>query len=195
MNARLAQALLGVALIVSALAALSGLESCRGRRGEDQSNVERGRAEANEAQARAKDAEITNLQAQHAAAQQAVANLKAEAQNLRQRLVPVPPSHAPVVPAGDPGGSGVGDGRDELIAKLDEVIEAQDNFIKGQKTEIAALVISRDAWKATAEAREREAAGLRIALDAQKHVTSAGRWRGRIEGFAAGVALGYVGGR
>ena len=202
MSPRLIQALLGALLIIGVLGGSAlGVESCgRGKvdQGTQQANEAHGAADAHQTQAKDSDKLVADLQARVASAAQNVDRLTAERVRLLRALaakvppVPSDPDHAVAV-APQPGP--VADERDAVIAKDAELIQAQQVVISDQAAVIGTLIVSRDAWKATAEARQREAAGLRIALDAQKHVAASGKWLGRVEGFAVGIALGYAGGR
>lgn len=82
-----------------------------------------------------------------------------------------------------------------VVAKQDELIKAQADVIQAQDVKISGLILSRDAWKGSAEAREAEAIQLRAALTAQQGLNAGALWRGRIQGFAVGIASGYVAGR
>jgi hypothetical protein len=83
----------------------------------------------------------------------------------------------------------------EVDPLKDQLIEAQDRRIGLLETQVGNLTRARDEWKAAYEARSREAVARELALEAQIAATKASRWRGRIEGFAVGIAVGYVGGR
>ena len=87
------------------------------------------------------------------------------------------------------------DHRDELLAADAVLITKLDDQVKGLQLALTDEQKRSFEWKATAEAREREAVGLRIALDAQKHVASSGKWVGRFQGLAVGLAGGYIAGR
>ena len=199
MNPRLVAAALGLALLVGALGALSMGESCgKGKvdRAEQKADVAHGEANAHGSAAITTDAEVLRLKEAHKTDQANVDSARAEVQRLRKilasRPVPVPdppspdPAPVPVVSASDLHG---------IVDAQDALIKAQDQQIIGLKTEVQFLTLARDEWKATAEARNREAVGLRIALDAQKHVATSWKWMGRIQGFACGVAVGFVGGK
>lgn len=82
-----------------------------------------------------------------------------------------------------------------LIEAQNEALQAQDHEIGGLKAEVATLTRARDAWRRSAEEGGREALQLRAALAAREGSLRAERWRGRIEGLAVGVALGYGAGR
>ena len=202
MSPRLIQAALGGLLIVGLLGGTAlGVESCgKGSviKAEQQANEAHGAADAHQTQAKDSDKLVTDLQARVASAASDVDRLTAERvrllRALEAKVPPVPsyPDHA-VAPPAQPGP--VADERDAVIAKDAELIQAQQVVISDQAAVIGTLIVSRDAWKATAEARQRDAAGLRIALDAQKSVAASGKWLGRVQGFAIGLGAGYVAGR
>jgi len=202
MKPTIVEAALGLALIVGVVFSTAlGSESCnRGKVAQAtiQAAEANGAASAHQTSAQASDAKVADLEARVESAVQDVGRHKAERAALLRKLaakvppVPSDPDHT-VAPPTQP--SPVVDVRDQLIAKDAEVIQAQGKQIEDQAVVIGALTVSRDMWKATAEARTREAAGLRIALDAQKSVASSGKWVGRIQGFAIGIGAGYVAGR
>ena len=202
MSPRLLQALLGGLLIIGVLGGTAlGVESCGKGRVDGataNANIAHGEASADQTQAQTSDAQVADLQARVARTAQDVDRLTAERVRLLRALaaqVPQVPSNpdpaAPIAPQPVP----LADVRDQVIAKDAELIHAQQVVIQDQAAVIGTLIISRDAWKATASAREREAAQLRIALDAMKTVQSSGKWLGRVQGFAIGLGAGYVAGR
>jgi len=175
-----------------------GIEHARAAQGakhEQAAQEAKGEANAHQTQAQASDKVVTDLKTKLDDQAAQLARLQSERAVLLRRLAAKPqPDPAPAdlpVPVAD----GVGDDRDALIAKDAEVIAAQALFIDGQKTEILALTTSRDQWKATAEQRERQAQAQEQATKAWKDAVTASTWKGRIQGFAAGIALGYVGGK
>ena len=82
-----------------------------------------------------------------------------------------------------------------VVAKLDELVKAQDREISGLKAQVATITLARDSWKLAAQDSGREALQLRASLAAKEGLLKAERWKGRIEGFAVGLAGGYVTGR
>lgn len=82
-----------------------------------------------------------------------------------------------------------------MIEKDQEDIDALQKVSTTKDVLIASLTLDRDQWKATADLRQKQAMAQEAATEAWKQAVTASRWRGRIEGFAAGVALGYVGGK
>ena len=190
----------GVSLGIAAaliFGSLIGYQSCRkaeANTAETQVHIESGAANVHTQQAQASDAVALGIKAKNEAREKLLAVVMAERDTLLRRLASIKPSSndpnlagLPSIPADDP--------RDALIAKDAEVIQAQADHITGLGTMVSALTISRDEWKATAEARERQALAQEVATKAWKQSVTTSRWRGRIEGFAFGVAAGFVGGR
>ena len=132
-------------------------------------------------------------QLQDAAAQ--VARLRAEVARLRQAP---PPSHpGDTVPASNPDPQPVVPGVDlaAVVAKQDQLIAAQDRQIQEQGEQIRVLTLDRNAWRTSAQASAQEAVQVRAALAAREGAARAERWKGRIEGLAVGLGLGYAGGK
>jgi len=181
-------------VIAAALVVLGVGSSCayhyraKASQAENAANVAKGEADAAKAQAQAKDAEIAAKDSGLEQARADVARKIAELARLRASLRPSAPED-PVID--EPIQPGVVD-LIHLVAKQDEVIHVQANFIKGLEVKISDLTISRDAWKQSSDARERESAGLRIALEAQKSLTKSALWKGRFQGLAVGIATGYA---
>lgn len=202
MNPRIIQAALGAVLLIGVLGSASlGIESC-GKNKENyayqNANIAKGEGSVHEDRAKNQDAVVRDLQAKVDSSITDVSRLTKERDALLRKLASkmsqMPPDNDPeatVAPRPMP----MADERDAVITKDAELIQAQVVVITNQAKEISVLTTSRDEWKATSDARLREAAGLRIALDAQRSVTNASRWTGRIQGFTAGIVLGLAGGR
>ena len=128
------------------------------------------------------------------AADREVERLRAEVARLR-RPAPAPdPKPTPNEPdAPQPVSSPVD--LAPVVARLDELVKAQDHEISGLKTQVATITLARDSWKLAAQDSGREALQLRASLAAKEGLLKAERWKGRIEGFAVGFAGGYVTGR
>lgn len=196
---------LGTALLLGFTLGPLALEESCGRKkasnAEAQANEAHGRADAHQEQARQADAAAEKRAGDVQADDLEVQRLRAQLAEAKRHLVSVPkPADVPVAPVvADAPAAGYRapepDGRDAVLEDAEALIAAQDKEIGALKLQVVDLTTARDAWKATAEDREREAASLRIALDAQKKVQQASRWRGRIEGFAGGLAVGFVAGR
>lgn len=156
---------------------------------ETQANIAKGERDAITAQAQAKDKEIAAKNAAIVADKRALARANAEIQRIKD-LPPVVP-----VGPGTPDLSPVVERQRELIAAYEVGKLASEQFTKGLETKIADLTISRDLHIKRAEAGEREAAGLRVALEAQKSLTKNALWKGRLQGLAIGLGTDYVIGR
>lgn len=135
------------------------------------------RAQADEAKARSG---MADADAKAARAAELVAKL-------RNRPVPDPG----VVPPADPGPlEPVG-----LIEALTEQVEAQREQIQARDGLILSLSAQRDGWKQAHDERHKETVSLRLALEGQKAAVNGALWRGRVQGFAVGIASGYLAGR
>jgi hypothetical protein len=180
-------------------------DSCAKKKGNSaqvQADLYKKGADSHEEQARMQDAKVSDLQAKLEATKADLDRLSNERGALLRMLaaakqVSADPGSAHPGPAEAPAASVSDDvsARDAVIAKDAELIDAllADN---GKLKDLnAALIMDRDLWKKTAEDRERQAMAQEAATNAWKKAVTTSRWTGRIEGFAAGVALGYVGGR
>jgi len=92
--------------------------------------------------------------------------------------------------------------RDEVIAKDKEVIQSQAEQIVGQAGQIAVLGLAlkdeqhrSNEFQAAFQHEQQARLAQEAATNAWKQAVKESRWRGRIEGFAAGAVLGYVGGK
>ena len=92
--------------------------------------------------------------------------------------------------------------RDEVIAKDKEVIQAQVVQIESQAGQIAVTDLAlkderhrSSEWQAAFQHEQQARLAQEAATNAWKSAVTESRWRGRIEGFAAGAALGYAGGK
>ena len=137
-------------------------------------------SEAQALELRAADREVERLRAE-------VARLRRPAPKPDPQTIPTEPSipqpvQAPVDLA-------------PVVAKLDELVKAQDHEISGLKAQVATITLARDSWKLAAQDSGREALQLRASLAAKEGLLKAERWKGRIEGFAVGFAGGYATGR
>ena len=191
-------AAIGLGLILAILAGLAGYNSCRKTQGsaaEVQANIAKGEANAHQSQAQASDAVVSDLQAKHLEAQKALDRLTNERVALLKRLDVERQARLDAESAHPATIEPIPDVRDAVIAKDAEVIAAQTVVIGQKDAEIVQLTTSRNEWKATAEARERQALAQEAATKAWKQAVTSSRWQGRIEGFAAGAALGFLGGR
>lgn len=197
-------ALYSLCALVAALALAWGIgdwQQGRGSQAEHNAAVAQGEANAHQSQAQAHDSEVANLQARLQAREADLGRLHAERDALLRKLAAKPK------PGADPVGDdlspiepvGADDSEIELlratVAKDAEVIEALEADSVVKDSLITEALRSRDEWKATAEARERQALAQEAATKAWKDAVVASKWRGRAEGFAVGLASGYVAGR
>ena len=155
---------------------------------EQQAQEHKGRADAQAEAARKADA----LQAQ---AQADKAKADAEAARLRAKLARSMAAEPAGNPVHGPGLHSPVDPPDVVDSLKDALISAQEAQIAARDREIVVLTTSRDDWKAAHEDRQREAVALRLALDGQKAAVNGALWRGRVQGFAVGIASGYLAGR
>lgn len=157
----------------------------------EQANIEHGRADAQTATARALDEKAKEQAAIAKDAQARVDQLRAEVARLR---VPKPASPAaptvepvsPVLPSVD---------LVPLVAKLDELVQAQDHEISALKGQLETVTHARDSWRLTAESSGREALQLRASLAAKEGLIKGALWKGRVQGLAVGIGSGYLAGR
>jgi hypothetical protein len=123
-----------------------------------------------------------------------VAQLRAEVARLRAALPRAPqPAPAPNDPPAQPVGPSVD--LAPLVAKQDELIQGLSKENADLKTQVVDLTGARDSWKQAYNDSAKEAVLRQIALEAQVSAVKASRWQGRIEGFAIGLASGYVAGK
>lgn len=198
---RPAYAVIGLGLIMLALASLAGVDSCKRKQavvGEATANVAHGEADAHVGTATQADAEVLRIKSEAKTTEANLARARAEVQRLRglmeaQAGAGVPHTGVPVAPLPDPD-PGVDLHRQVDLAQ-GELIQAQDAQIVVLTQENMALTKARDEWKLTAEARNREAAGLRIALDAQKSLNRTGSLKASLGGLTIGLGAGFLAGR
>lgn len=161
-------------------------------------HIAEGEAQTHEAQARATDPKIQDLEAKVDSQAKQLARVQGERDVLLKKW------NARPIPVQSSSNAAIDD-RSELLAQLDlaqaviekdaEEIAKQDLLIKNQSELILVATKRGDEWKATAEARERQALAQEAATAAWKKAVTSSKWVGRAEGFAAGIAIGYVGGR
>lgn len=85
-----------------------------------------------------------------------------------------------------------------LVAVVDdqnELIAAQDELNRKKDEKIASLERENEELRRAIDLGLKRERALEIALDAQKRAAKSGKWLGRIQGFAIGVTVGYVGGK
>jgi hypothetical protein len=118
---------------------------------------------------------------------------KTQAAALKAKLAKLNAAPAHANPVSAVGAVDVGSG--DPVGLRDEIIAAQDVVIAKQDGEITALRATLDLTGRALAASEQRARGLEIANDALKHAAKSGKWIGRFQGLAVGLAAGYVGGR
>ena len=180
-----------VGLLVSAwgLGYLQGARSgeAKATQAEQQANESKGRADAAVESARRAQVDEAKARAGMADADAKAARAAALVAQISNRPVSAPD----VVPSADPGPlEPVG-----LIDALTEQVEAQREQIQARDGLILSLEAQRDGWKRAHDDRHRETVALRLALDGQKAAVNGALWRGRLQGFAVGIASGYLAGR
>ena len=188
-------AVIGAAVLLALVASAWGVGYLQGARSgqarsiesEKQSQEAKGRADAAAESARRAQADEAQARAQVADADAKAARAAELVARLRNRPVSAPG----VVPAVDPGPlEPVG-----LIEALTEQVEAQQEQIQARDAVILSLEAQRDGWKRAHDDRHKETVALRLALDGQKAAVNGALWRGRVQGFAVGIASGYLAGR
>lgn len=180
------------AALILAWALLAGGRGCRQeqvQQGEHQAAVAQGESNVHVQQAQQLQAQADSEREARKTAEANVARLKKENAALLRRLAAS--GGAGVPPAAGAGAAGQddpgADPRDAVIEKQQEIIAEQDKVIESQARELKLVRLEASESKAAVEAERRRAAGLQIALDAQKHVQSNERWSGRFEGAGAGA--------
>ena len=176
--------LLGLGLVIGGLAtSVFVIDSCHRKQGQQQEvqvAVHQGAAETHQAAAQAQDAQVPALKKRLQDSQAEVDALKAELAQIQ--------TQGNVASVDPPDYKGIIDGQSKLIV-------AQDKQITVLKEEVVVLTQARDEWKKTAEEREKQALAQAAATAAWKSAVSSSTNKGRIQGFAVGVALGFLGGR
>lgn len=166
----------------------------RATQAEKQADEAKGKADALKAVAIQKDQALDAGEARLAESRAKMDRITAELSRLRASQASAQASSNREASDFDPVPGPVAD-LAPVVAKQDELIKAQADVIQAQDVKISGLILSRDAWKGSAGARESEAIQLRAALTAQQGLNAGALWRGRIQGFAVGIASGYVAGR
>ena len=82
-----------------------------------------------------------------------------------------------------------------LVAKQDELIQAQTVQIGTLTAQVLTLTNARDSWRSAASESQAEAVQLRAVVAAQQGLITGALWKGRIQGLAVGAAGGYISGR
>lgn len=200
---------LGLALVIALLAVAWGIGAWKQRcaaAAEIQSIIHRGEGNTHEAQARATEPAVADLKAKLEASTARENRLLLERDALLRKVATLQrASHGAkdqgATPAPDANVDAYTPTRED-IAALVEVIEKDAETIEALQASstvkdslIVEISKARDEWQATAEARERQALAQESATRAWKQAVTSSKWVGRAQGFAAGVALGYIGGK
>lgn len=119
-----------------------------------------------------------------------VARLRAEVARLRKAGSPVAPAPSPAAPNPEPVVPPVD--LAALVAKQDELIQAQDRQISGLQGQVHTLTLARDSWRAAAGDSAAEAVQLRAVIAAREGLARAAYWRGFRHGFLAGGVSGVA---
>lgn len=188
--------LLGLGAVLAILAGLAGVDSCRKHQGteaERQAAVHQGEANAHANQAQT----IPDHSQALAEAQAGVDRARAEVARLRKLLAAKPSVAVP-----DPAGEGPAlppvvppDLRDSTIAALESLVTEQDAQIGSLKWALSDEQKRSTEQRLRAEALERSIMAQQAATEAWRGAVKTSKWRGRAEGFVAGVALGYLEGK
>lgn len=183
------------AAILVIVGALFGLDSCHKRQGEaaeTEAAIHTGEANAHANAAQA----IKDHAAERAQAASDVAGARAEVVRLRKLL-----AAKPIIPVSDPN-----DTTPPVIVPLpidprDVVIAAQDVLITKLDGQVSTLTLAltdetrrSTEFQAAFEAERRATTAQAVATKAWKQSVTSSKWVGRFQGFAAGVAVGYVAG-
>lgn len=182
-----------VTVVVASLFAFQAYKSHRGLANQLKAQEFKGEADVHVNQAQAIPEHAQEL----AQAKADVAGARAEVQRLRRLVAAqgrtrVSDSAGATAPAPGPVAP---DRRDELLAADAVLIDKQDAQIQALTLALVDKTKQADEYREAFEAERKAFAAQEAATKAWKEAVSTSRWTGRIEGFAAGVALGYVGGK
>lgn len=205
---RLYAAAIGLALIVGGLGAMAGLRSCTenaGNYAEQQAHAHVGAANVHQEQGGKAEAKVAELEAIAARQAADLGRLSAERDALLRKLASKPRPGADPVGDNPSPSDPVGhdcvalaerlEAAEAVVAKDAEVIEAQAQQIATGKESLQVAMTRGDEYKAAFESERKARQAQEVATKAWKSAVTTSKWRGRIEGFAAGAALGYLGGR
>jgi hypothetical protein len=149
-------------------------------------------------------AEVQELRDRADATQASLDRARAALARAEQRLaaqqgIPVPAAPGPGAAEPAPVAP---DHRAEVIAAQAVLIEAQDTRIQALEGHVAGLDLAlrdertrSERFRLAYESECKATAAQAAATKAWKDAVVASKWRGRMEGFAAGAALGILGGR
>lgn len=164
-----------------------------GQAHEIQSAIHTGEANTHVSQAQA----ISDHAAELQSAKDDVARARAEVARVK-RILAAQPQHAVPDPAGE--GSAMPpsvdpDPRDQVIASQGVLIEKLTVQVGGLELALSDEKRRSTEYREAFEAERRASQAQAAATEAWKKAVTSSKWVGRAQGFAAGVALGYVGGR
>ena len=189
-------AALGLGAILLVLVSLAGVDSCRRHQGassETQAAIHQGEANAHAQAAQS----IPDHSQALAEAQAGVDRARAEVARLRRLLAAQPrpgvPSNARPDPA--PAEPVAPDHRDELLVAQGDLIDRLQAQVGGLKLALSDEQARSEQFRMAFEAERKATAAQAAATRAWKQAVTTSKWRGRIEGFVAGVALGYLEGK
>ena len=201
-------AVIGLAVIIGGLGVMAGLRSCvegAGNHAEQQAHAYVGAANVHQEQAGKAEAKVAELEALAARQAADLGRLSAERDALLRELASKPrpgsdPTGDGLLPVGSVGHDCAAlaerlDVAEAVIAKDAEVIEAQSQQIATGAEALRVAMTRGDDYKAAFESERKARQAQEAATKAWKSAVTTSKWKGRIEGFAAGVALGFVGGR
>jgi hypothetical protein len=195
MSPRIFAAGIGLALVIGGLGALAGLHSCRRHTGQAQeieSAVHEGEANAHASAAQAVPDHTQALASAQADSDRAWAEVRRLRKIVDAKLPALP---NPAIPPSTSGDTASDLRAEQLLAADRELINAQDLQIQGLKLALSDEQKRSDEYRAAFEAERKATAAQQAATEAWKKAVTTSKWIGRAQGFAAGVALGYVGGR
>lgn len=178
---------LAVALAVAGVWIYSTAMDSKVARAEQAASEMKGKVDALQEQAGELVAKADGHAKDASAAAEEVRTLKAKLARIQKRKT--------VAAFGEPGPVVPDEPADSASDLKDQIIDAQDRQIVALNLEVDGLrsaLVLKDQALVTQEQRVR---GLEIALDAQRHAAKSGKWMGRIQGFAAGIGVGYISGR
>ena len=189
---RLLYGAVAVAVLYGGLGVTSCVTRARASRKVEAASAVHVQAVAQASAAAAQDPRITELEGRLKAERGTSAGLHAESERLHAEVARLKaeaqgqdhPDLQPVVTALE---AETGALRLEVQGLQQELV-TRDDLLK-VRTEAA------ESWKAAYQQSAKEAALLRCAHEAQVAALKAEQWKGRIEGLAVGIGVGYVAGR
>lgn len=177
-----------------------GIQSCnqgKESRLELKASEAKGRADGHAQAATGEAVQAKAAGLQDDLAKNRVAQLETELAALKRTVAtPSKPKVPSMVPEPDPGMLS------PLVVDLAPVIAKQDEIIQAQKVQIVAAEAKAFHWEqayhesdAAFKAERDRSLKLEMALEAQKVVSKASLWRGRVGGVVIGFGAGFLAGR